>query len=63
MELKLKELRESKGITQTFVARKLGYKYPSSYSLIEKGERKLDIITAKKLADIYEVSLDDFFRR
>jgi putative transcriptional regulator len=61
MSLRLKELREQRGMTQTFVAKQLGYDYVSSYSLIEKGERKLDVFKAKKLADLFGVEITDLF--
>lgn len=61
MTLKLKELRESRGITQTFIAKQLGFSSVSSYSLIEKGERKLDIVKAKKLAEIFGIEMEELF--
>ncbi|WHY76106.1 helix-turn-helix transcriptional regulator [Neobacillus sp. WH10] len=61
MTLRLKELREKRGMTQTFLAKQLGYDYVSSYSMIEKGERKLDVFKAKKIADIFGVEIEDLF--
>lgn len=61
MTLRLKELRESRGITQTFIAKKLGFTSVSSYSMIEKGERRLDVINAKKLSEIFGVQMEDLF--
>ncbi|MDF1510532.1 helix-turn-helix transcriptional regulator [Robertmurraya sp. DFI.2.37] len=62
VSLNLKQLRESKGITQTFIAKKLGYESVSSYSMIEKGKRKkIDVYTAKKIADILGVKMEDLF--
>jgi putative transcriptional regulator len=61
MTLRLKELRESRGITQTFLAKQLGFTSVSSYSMIEKGERRLDIINAKKLSEIFGVQMEDLF--
>jgi putative transcriptional regulator len=61
MTLRLKELRESRGITQTFLAKQLGFTSVSSYSMIEKGERRLDIVNAKKLSEIFGVQMEDLF--
>lgn len=61
MNLRLKELRESKGITQTFIARQIGFESVSSYSMIEKGKRRLDIFKAKKVAEILDVKIEDLF--
>ncbi|MGE7650539.1 helix-turn-helix transcriptional regulator [Peribacillus frigoritolerans] len=61
MTLKLKELRESRGITQTFISKQLGFDSVSSYSMIEKGKRRLDVIKAKKLAEIFGVEIEELF--
>jgi transcriptional regulator with XRE-family HTH domain len=61
LELKLRELRESRGITQTFISKQLGFDSVSSYGMIEKGERRLDVIKAKKLAEIFGVKIEDLF--
>ncbi|EAG4067747.1 XRE family transcriptional regulator, partial [Listeria monocytogenes] len=34
---KIRELRLQRGITQAFIARRMGYRYTSGYSNIEKG--------------------------
>lgn len=61
MTLQLKQLRESRGITQTFMAKRLGFSSVSSYSLIEKGERRLDIVKAKQIADIFGIEIEELF--
>jgi putative transcriptional regulator len=61
MTLKLKELRESRGITQTFMAKQLGFSSVSAYSLIEKGERRLELIKAKKISEIFGVDMEELF--
>ncbi|MFY0760237.1 helix-turn-helix transcriptional regulator [Metabacillus dongyingensis] len=61
MNLRLRELRETKGITQTFIAKQLGFESVSSYSMIEKGQRKLDIFKARQLAQIFGVDLEQLF--
>lgn len=63
MKVKLKQLRESKGITQTFISKKLGYKSVSAYSNIEKGKRKLDLEKALILAEILDVKLEEIVER
>lgn len=55
--MRLKELRLAKGMTQSEVAKVIGYS-SLSYSRYEKGEREPDISTLCKLADFFEVSVD-----
>ncbi|MEW8956952.1 helix-turn-helix transcriptional regulator [Clostridium sp.] len=57
----LKRIREKHGITQEGMAKFLGYKYKSGYNNIETGKRKLDLETAKKIADIFNIKIDDLF--
>ena len=40
MYIKLKKLREDKGITQDEMAELLGYRHKSGYSKLENGESK-----------------------
>lgn len=58
--LNLKEIRIKKGLMQKDVA-KLSNITPSFYCLIEKGERKPSLETAKSIADALGVSLDEFY--
>ena len=58
---KIKELRLSKGITATFMAKQLGFKAVSSYSRIEKGETVVTLEQAKTIADLLMVDVNDFF--
>ncbi len=57
---KLKELRKSKKITQEQLAEKLDISR-SKVSSWETNRRDMSITEAIKLADIYEVSLDNLF--
>ena len=61
MTLRLRQLREDRGMTQTFVAKKIGFPHVSNYHMIEKEKRRLDIITAKKLAELFGVEIEDLF--
>ncbi len=54
---RLKELRISHGLTQADVADHLGVD-TSQYCRIEKGDRKLTIDEAMKLAKLYHCSMD-----
>lgn len=56
---KLKALREQHGFSQEYIADKLNISRPT-YMQIEKGERELAISEAKKLADVFDMSLEDF---
>lgn len=55
---KLKQLREGKGMTQQKIADKL-YVTRQAVSRWECGARYPDLLTAKKIAEILEVSLDE----
>ena len=55
--MRLKELRESKGLTQKEVAEIIGYS-EISYARYEKGEREPDITTLCKLAEYFNVTVD-----
>lgn len=57
--LRLKEIRTAKGITQTYLSKKLGFKSTSSYKAIEDGRNKLDIFNAKILADTLGVQIEE----
>ena len=57
MELKIKELRVKQGYTQAELARLLKLS-PSALAMYERGERKPDIETIDKLAQIFNVDLN-----
>lgn len=61
MELRLRQVREQKGVTQTFMAQKLGFKSVSGYSAIERGLRRLDVMRAREIADILGVNMNELF--
>lgn len=56
----LKNLRQERGMTQQQVAEKMDVS-TSYYSFIESGERqkKMDIVVVAKLAQIFQLSLQD----
>ena len=55
--MRLKELRESKGLTQKEVAEIIGYS-EISYARYENGKREPDISTLCKLAEYFNVTVD-----
>ena len=57
IEMKLRELREQKGVTQKEVADAIECT-ATVYSRYERGEREPDISTLCSLADYFEVSTD-----
>ena len=57
IEMKLRELREQKGVTQKEVATAVGCT-STVYSRYERGEREPDISTLCSLADFFNVSID-----
>lgn len=56
----LKELRLKSGKTQEEVAKELGYKSKSGYSMLENGKVELTIQKAKILAKLYKVDVKIF---
>ncbi|MBD8521843.1 helix-turn-helix transcriptional regulator [Lysinibacillus fusiformis] len=61
MEVTLREARKSKGLSMTYMSRKLGYKSVSGYANIEYGITKLSLKNAVKIAKILDMSLSELF--
>ena len=61
MKTTLREARKSKGVSMTYMAKKLGYKSVSGYANIEYGITKPSLKNAVKIAEILETSLDELF--
>ncbi|MDH5160383.1 helix-turn-helix transcriptional regulator [Heyndrickxia oleronia] len=59
--IKLREVRLSQGKSQTFMAKKLGYKYPSGYANIEMGRTKPSLEKAKQISEILDVDVNELF--
>lgn len=57
---RLRKIRKDKGITQTYIARKLG-KTSGWYSNIERGDRKLSAEDAKKIAEVLNIDINEIF--
>jgi transcriptional regulator with XRE-family HTH domain len=58
----IKQLRLKNHFNQSFVAGHIGVSRPT-YLEVEKGDRDLTITEAKKLADLYGLSLDSFLNQ
>ncbi len=56
---RLREAREYLGLSQEEVARAVGLKRPA-ISLLENGQRKVDALELKKLAELYQRPVTDF---
>ncbi len=61
MKKTLKEWREEKGLTQADMAKLLGYSYKSGYNHLEKGNIRVTLEQAKKIARKLGVKIDDIF--
>lgn len=59
--LRVKQIREAKGIKQSFVSQKLGFKSSSSLSDIEKGRRGISADRLPELANILGVEIEELF--
>lgn len=57
---KMREIRKSKGLTQKFVADKLGFQSSQAYANIEYGNTELKLSVALQVATILGVSVYDF---
>lgn len=55
----IQQLRKKNNLTQEFLALELGISRPT-YAQIEQGERDLTITEAKKLAEVFDISLESF---
>lgn len=55
----IKELRESRGWTQTSLSDKLGMS-PSYVSNVEAGRRSLTLVTLKKFCEVFNVDISYF---
>ncbi|EAG5569179.1 XRE family transcriptional regulator [Listeria monocytogenes] len=58
---KIRELRLQRGITHAFIARRMGYRYTSGYSNIEKGTVRLSHKNAVILSEILMCDLKFFY--
>jgi transcriptional regulator with XRE-family HTH domain len=57
----LRQARETAGLTQMDVARKLGT-YASFVSKCESGERRIDVVELAAFCRVYDLDLLDFLR-
>lgn len=55
----IKKHRKSLGMSISMVSDHLGYKTPTGYWLIEKGERKASIEVLYMLAKLFKVHMED----
>lgn len=58
---KLKEIRENKGLTQSDMAKLLGYKHKSGYNKLELGDRKITLEQAKIISEYFNMTIEDIF--
>ncbi|MBB6672588.1 helix-turn-helix domain-containing protein [Cohnella nanjingensis] len=56
---KLRQLRLQKGISQTYISKRLGFKHPSGYANIEMGRNRLSFEDAVIVADILGVEVSE----
>jgi len=57
----IKQLRKKNGFTQDFVASKMGISRPT-YIQTEEGKRDITVSEARKLSDIFNISLENFLQ-
>lgn len=60
MSARLKAFRKLKGLTQADVANELGILY-TTYSLKENGKQDFSLPEAKKIADLFNLTIDEVF--
>lgn len=61
MYLKLKKIREEKGVSQTELAKLLGYKHKSGYGKLENGDRKLSLEQARVISEYFKMTIEEIF--
>ena len=57
---KIREARESTGLSQKDLAEKLGYETSTAVSYMEAGERKVSVVDLEKIADLLGRDLQFF---
>ena len=62
MASKMKQIRESKGLSQKEVAALLGMPV-RRYGSYERGERSLSLDIAAQIADVFDVTIDELMNR
>jgi len=55
--MRLRKLRQEKGLSQAELAEKLGYKASASISSIESDKHPIDVEALKKLADLFDADI------
>lgn len=55
----IEELRKKNGYSNAKMAEELGYKTPTGYWLLEKGERKISVDTLYRLSKLFNVSIEE----
>lgn len=61
--INLPYLRKKHNFTMEYIAKYLGFKDKSSYSLIEAGKINISVENLMKFSDLYEVTMDDLVRK
>ncbi len=61
LEVRLKEIRSLKGLTQEEVAKRMGFTV-SRYSDIENNRKKPNILLALRLAKVLQCSVDEIYK-
>ncbi len=59
---RIKKAREAEGLTQTELAQKLDYKSPTAISLIEAGERRVQISDLEEIARLLHRDVNYFIK-
>lgn len=59
---RIKELRQSAGLTQAQLAFRLGVKSPSTVSMWENGDRRPPSTLLPRIAHVLGVSVDDLYQ-
>ena len=59
---RIKKAREAEGLTQTELAQKLDYKSPTAISLIEAGERRVQISDLEEIAKLLHRDVNYFIK-
>ncbi len=61
MRQKIREIRKEKGISQTFMAKKLGYKTSGGYANMENGKCRVTVEKAALIAELFSMDVKDIF--
>jgi len=60
---RIRKLRRIKGVSQIELTHYIGYKSATAVTFIESGKRKINVATLIKIADYFDITIDELVGR